>query len=128
MNTTDVKLSKEEFKLAIASFKGTEGYHLHRLANGMHMKLTDGAAFVREHAGSGAYWLFDMILSWQFKLTKHPFQEWKLLKHGNGSWYLQCTDGNENFLAGQDILSSDFPLDQFTIWLIEGVALLPSEH
>ena len=39
MDTTDVKLSKEEFKLAIASFKGTEGYHLHRLANGMNYEV-----------------------------------------------------------------------------------------
>ena len=67
MNTTEVKLSKEEFRQALARFNGTEGYTLHRLANGMTMKLTDGCAFVREHAGGGAYWLFDMILSWQLK-------------------------------------------------------------
>lgn len=126
MDTTEVKLSKEEFKLALPRFNGTEAYHIHRLANGMTMKITDGCAFVREHAG--AYWLFDLILSWQFKLDQHPFQEWKLIKQGEGTWFIQCTDGNAQFLAGQEILHSDFPLDHFTVWYIEGVALLPSEH
>ncbi len=126
MDTTEIKLSKTEFRIAIAGFTGTKNYHLHRLPNGITMKLTDGCAFVRECAG--IQWLFDLILSWQFKLSKHPFQVWKLIKQGNGTWFVQCTDGNENYLAGQEMLYSDFPLDQFTIWLIEGVALLPSEH
>ena len=40
MEATEVKFSKEEFKIALAHFIGTEEYHLNRLANGMTMKLT----------------------------------------------------------------------------------------
>ncbi len=128
MVITDIKLSREELKQALAGFIGTEEYYLHRLPNGMTMKLTDGCQFVREHAGGGAYWLFDLILSWQIKLSKNPFQVWKLIKQGNGPWVIQCADGNDNFLAGHEILNSDFPLDQVTVWLIDGIVCLPSEY
>ena len=128
MNTTNVKFSKEKFRIVLTGFIGTESYHLHRLANGMIMKLTDGCAFVREYAGEGAYWLFDIILSWQYKLHQHPFQVWKLRQLENVSWMIQCTDGNETVLATQEIPYSDFPIDSIDIWLTDGVCLLASEY
>jgi len=90
------------------------------------MNKTDGCQFVCEHAG--AYWLFDLILSWQMQLKEHKFQVWKLIKQGDGTWFMHCSDGNGKTLAGQEIAYSDFPLDQFEVWLIDGVCLLPSEY
>jgi hypothetical protein len=125
---TDINLSKEEFQKALAGFTGTEMYHLHRSFNGMTLKLTDGCHFVREHAGDGAYWLFDLILSWQVRLARHKFQAWELIRQEDATWTISCSDGNGNHLASQRILYSDFPIERFTLWMIDGVALLPSEY
>jgi hypothetical protein len=90
------------------------------------MNLTDGCHFIRENAG--AYWLFDLILSWQMQLKGYEFQVWKLIKQGDGTWFIHCDDGNGKTLAGQEIPYSDFLLDQLELWLIDGVCLLPSEY
>jgi len=126
MKTETTKLSKQELQIALAGYTGTQQYYLHRIPTGLTMNLTDGCAFVREHAS--AWWLFDLILSFQIHLKQHHFQVWNLIKQGDGSWFIQCTDGNENFLAAQEIAYSDFPLDKIEVWLIDGVCLLPSEY
>ncbi len=126
MRTETIKLSKQELEIALDGFTGTQHYYLHRITAGLTMNLTDGCEFARDHAS--AYWLFDLILSWQIHLKKQKFQVWNLIKQGDGSWFIQCTDGNENFLAAQEIAYSDFPLEKFEVWLVDGVCLLPSEY
>ena len=128
MDTTNIKITKEEFIRVLHGFHGTEEYHRHSLPNGLSLQLTDGCEFVRENAGEGAYWLFDIILSWQYKLHQQPFQVWQLRQLENSSWTIRCTDGNNNVLATQDIPYSDFPIDSIDIWLVDGVCLLPSEY
>jgi hypothetical protein len=125
---TVVNPKKTEFESILKNFHGTKQYHRHRLPNGMFLLLTDGCNFVREHSGEGASWLFDLVLSWQLKLRKIRFQVWKLQKQTNGTWYIECSDGNHNFIVGQEIGFSDFPLDSFEFWVVDGVALLPSEY
>ena len=124
----NVKITKEEFLTTLQQFHGTEEHHRHALPNGMSLLLTDGCEFVRENAAEGAYWLFDIILSWQYKLHQHTFQVWKLRQLEDSSWTIRCTDGNDNQLAAQDIPYSDFPIDSIDIWCVEGVCLLPSEY
>jgi hypothetical protein len=128
MDTTNVKITKEEFWRTLQGFHGTEEYHRHTLPNVMSLLLTDGSEFVRENSGEGAYWLFDIILIRQYKLHQQPFQVWKLRKQEDDSWIIQCIDGNDNQLAAQDIPYSDFPIDSIDIWLVDGICLLPSEY
>ena len=128
METTNIKITKEEFQRILRGFHGTEEYHRHVLPNGMSLLLTDGLEFVRENSGEGAYWLFDLILSWQLKLRKHRFQVWSLKRQDDDTWYIECSDGNHNFIVGQEIKYCDFPLEKFEFWVIDGVALLPSEY
>lgn len=125
---TAMKISLKEFKEVLAGFTGTEHYYLHHIGNNVTMKLTDGCQFIRQYSGGGAYWLFDIILSWQLKLQNFPFQIWKLMKQSDGTWVMCCTDGNEHVLAYQEIGYSDFPIDTFETWLVDGVCLLPSEY
>jgi len=125
---TKINLSKTEFSRVLAEFRGTDIYHLHRLPNGMSIKITDGCSYVREHAGGGAYWLYDLILSYQMKLRNELFQVWKLTRQPDQKWYVECSDGNGGFLVGQEIPYSDFPIDSIELWLIDGVCLLPSEY
>ena len=121
-------ISSIEFRKTLAQFTGTASYFTHLIANGMTMNLTDGCHFIREYAGEGAYWLFDIILSWQMNLGTFEFQVWKLKQQEDESWIIRCSDGNDKLLAEQLIAYSDFPIDSVEIWLIEGVALLPSEY
>jgi hypothetical protein len=126
MNTLTTRISKEEFKETLEGFAGSENHYLHRLPGGLSCKLTDGAMYAREYGD--AYWLFDAIVSWQVKLKNCPFQVWDLIKQGNGSWFIQCTDGNAHVLAAQEINYTDFPIPEITLWLVDGVCMLPNEY
>jgi hypothetical protein len=128
MDTSEIKCSARTFQKTLNGFHGTDEYHRHLLPNGQFLLLTDGCDYVRENAGDGAHWLFDLILSWQMKLRKHRFQVWKLKKQVDDTWFIECQDGNNQFLIGQEIEHSDFPIDQFEVWVVDGVALLPSEY
>ena len=49
-------------------------------------------------------------------------------KNGNGAKVI-CTDGNDNKLVSQKIYYTDFPLEEgITLWVENGIILLPSEH
>jgi len=74
--------------------------------------------------------LFDAILSYQEhnKVKNQSFQVWKLQKQENSTWLLQCEDGNHEILLVQKIRFSDFPLNSIEIWVVDGVAMFPSEY
>ena len=120
-------ISPAEFQSILAGFIGTFKYHNHQLFN-LCMNLTDGCDFVRNEAK--AYWLFDAILSHQLTSTvnKQSFQVWRLKKQEDDTWSLICDDGNKNILAKQQFEFSDFLIDEITIWLVDEVAMLPTEY
>jgi len=125
---TAISNPARDFAENLLSFTGTGQYHLHTLPGGLSLLLTDGCHYIRENAAEGAYWLFDLILSWQMKLKNQRFQVWKLTVREDQSASIICEDGNKNFLASQEIPYTDFPINQITIWVIDGVAILPSEY
>jgi hypothetical protein len=117
---------REELKY----FRGSSMYHKHLFPGKSPILLTDGCKFVRDTCK--AYWLFDAILSYQAdKILKGVnFQIWEL-KHlrVDLSWQLICkADKDEKPLIRQSIKFSDFPIDYIKIWVIDNVALLPSEY
>ena len=96
--------------------------------------LTDGAEYVAEQAG--AFWLMDIIGSYQRILRNQPFQVWKLQpnKTTDGALVV-CEDGNKNVLVQQRIKYTDFPFingEEFVLWACDngdGVTImLPSEY
>src|SRR5665647_1898550 len=119
-----------EITRALRQFRGTEKYHKHLFPGKSPIILTDGCDFVREHMN--AYWLFDAILSYQYeKILRHiNFQLWELRQSKKDlSWLLTCReDSNLKPLISQVIEFSDFPLDYIKLYLIQGIALLPSEN
>ena len=125
MNTDEI--SAVDFKANLAEFKGTFQYHTHRIGK-LCINLTDGCDYVRTEAQ--AYWLFDAILSHQVTniISKHSFQVWRLKQQESKTWKLSCEDGNKKVLIVQDIEYSDFPIPEITIWLVDGVAMLPTEY
>ncbi len=116
----------------LAQFYGTENYYRY-LAG---LKLTDGVKFMAEEAG--AYWLLDIIASYQCKakIRREHFQVWelKLLPRVKGNPNAQPavvtmkTDSDRPLMVKQEIMYTDFPLDSITLWLIDGVILLTSEY
>ena len=105
-------------------FIGSETFHEQQLVDGSKLLLTEGCHFVRETYS--AYWLFDLIGSYQYKLLLEPFQVWKLVKFKD-ECQITCEDGNGTKLLSQEISFTDFPFD-ITIWKVEGICLLPSEY
>lgn len=119
-----------EIKRALRQFTGTESYHKHLFPGKSPILLTDGCDFIRNECK--AWWLFDAILSYQCEkiLREKNFQVWELSQsRKNLSWLLTCKeDSNLKPLISQVIEFSDFPLDYIKLYVISGVALLPSEN
>ena len=108
----------------LSQFTGSETFYQHKMFH-LSVKLTEGCHFVRSN--HSAYWLFDLICSYQPQLQDEPFQVWQLTKQGEDACTIVCTDGNSNHLISQYIPFTDFPFD-ITIWLVGGICLLPSEY
>ena len=89
---------------------------------------TPGIRHLAERAG--AYWLIDLIASRcrHPKLAAEEFQVWKLTVHADRSATLSVEDGNEHELVKYTIHTTDFPLAEIRLYLIDGVLLLPSEY
>lgn len=117
-------------KKNLAQFHGTEEYHKHLFPGKSPILLTDGCKYVRDNCE--AYWLFDAIQSYQDHATikKSSFQIWELKHSMNDlSWLLTCReDTGKKPMISQEIEFSDFPIDYIKIWVIDKVALLPSEY
>ena len=117
---------REELKM----FHGTTEYHKHLFPGKSPLLLTDGCKYVRDDLQSN--WLFDAILSYQTHkaLRDVNFQIWELRQlRKDFTWLLTCReDVGRKPLISQSIEFSDFPVDYIKIWVIDKVALLPSEY
>ncbi len=125
MKTTE-RLTKQEFELGLKQFTGRTQYHKHLYPGAITLMLTCGCQFVKVEAE--ATWLFNAIASLQSdqRIQPHPFQIWQLNKW-EGRWLLECRrDDGEHVLS--KISNTDFPLDHIELWVLDGIALLPSEY
>ena len=123
-------MNATEIKAELKYFKGSTIYYKHLFPGKSPILLTEGCNYVREQCH--AYWLFDAILSYQedIKLYGVFFQVWTLeLQEKDLTWLLTCKeDKDKPPLITQKIEFSDFPLKKLIIWVIDKVALLPSEY
>lgn len=119
-------MEKNQILEALPSFTGTIQYYRHS----GNFIFTDGAAFIAKHCGGGAYWLLDLIISYQYHQTiaKEPFQVYRLKVNADKSALITIDDGDGKILAKQIIEYTDFPLDEITLWFVDNVILLPSEY
>ena len=90
------------------------------------MLYTDGARAMAEMFE--CYWFLDIIVSYQPQLKDHEFQVWSLGRNGDHSAIVLCSDGNDKILKSQEIPYTDFKPTDATLWVENGVILLPSEH
>lgn len=108
----------QKIKEYISQCNGTDKYHLY---NGLmaSANLTDGVVLVCETAG--AYWMIDLILSYQtteFKQKNHEqynyLQYWVLkVNHDNTAVaYMEFQEGKREI--EQQLEYTDFPMKEFT--------------
>lgn len=77
-----------------------------------------------------AFWLIDLIISHQCvpDVNLQRFQVWDLQRVKDNKFKIVATDGNDNEVVSQKIPYSDFPYDACSIWLVDGVLMMPSEY
>ena len=120
-------------------FTGSEEYHtiVYPWLRDQPLLLTDGAKYLADQAGvigGSAYWLIDIIASYQRekKIADQEFQVWKLVVTGTQG-KVTCDDGNNHILVTQDIPFVDFALDEISLYASRAdgmgiIVLLPSEY
>lgn len=111
---------QKEFDLS--GFHGTEHYY----KNFTGLVYTDGIKYLAEQAE--AYWFIDLVGSYQPELKDVPFQIWKLEVEDNKAVATMREDSDEPNRVKQVIGFTDFPLEEFECYCIDGVMLLKSEY
>ena len=106
----------------LREYTSTDNYYTYLCG----LLITDGAKALADEFE--CYWFLDIIASYQPQLKEEEFQVWTLMKMEDNSAVVSCTDGNDGILRTQKIPWTDFKTDTATIWVENGVALLPSEH
>jgi hypothetical protein len=101
------------------------------------VKYTAGVHYVAETAG--AYWLIDMIAIAQLNENNKDvdpdelLQVWKLTVNPNKTARLTCDDGGKDgnprrILFTKEIAVTDFPFEEFKLFVQYGMIMLPDEY
>jgi len=116
-----------ELEQGLAQCYCSEEYH--RFSVLSPLKITDGVKYLCDKAG--AYWLLDIIASYQPQCQRDPmlrdFQLWTL-KVNDREGRVICERDTDDIAISQDIPYTDFPLDSIKLYCTNGVILLPSEN
>jgi len=137
MSENTMTSSSEKAELVLEYMRQTNGSEQFFRHTFLPVVYTEGMRYVAETCG--AYWLIDLIGSWQPKVRRklagtRNFQVWELARHSDGQrWIARCwsdTPNKSTVLARQVIGYSDFPeeLLPFTCWCVDGTILLKEEY
>lgn len=107
-------------------FTGSKTLFRHPLFRGF--LYTEGVQYLAKEAG--AYWLIDYIFSSQILsvLQGQSFQVWKVTVRDDHSARLTVEDRNKTVLTTFVLEFTDFPLTEFSLWLVDKTLLLPGEY
>ena len=116
----------QHLKAELAQFTGTTRYYrINRKT-----LLTDGTHHLAERAG--AYWLMILFASYLLDLDSNEWFTVLKLDAAGATAKVIIEDGNDNFLATQEIEYTDFPFPMIALygcWDGENwVLMLPSEY
>lgn len=109
----------------LAQFTGTTQWFKHPLFS--KFRYTDGVRYLAINAE--CYWLLEFIFGHQAdaSIKDVPFQVWKLVKDGSKAT-ISIEDGNDNVVKTFQLNYTSFPLEEYSLWMIDGVLLLKSEY
>lgn len=110
----------------LKQFTGSEIFYRHPM-NKKYVH-TEGVRYLAQKAQ--CYWLLEDIFIHQSEriLNEERFQVWCIKVADDHSATINITDGNDNLLKSIGLKLTDFPLQEFTLWFIDGTLLLPSEY
>lgn len=115
-----------DLELQLRQFTGTETYYRHPLG----LLFTDGVKFLADSAG--AYWLLDVIASYQPQCRKDAmlaeFQLWTLTVNADRSAVVKCERDADDEAFRQEIEFTDFPLREVKLYVCNGVVMLAGEY
>ncbi len=118
-------MQPNELRSALAMFTSSENYYPH--LSGLH--YTDGVKFLAENAG--AYWLIDLIGSYQKRCRKdkqlRERQVWTLARTGHEADVI-CLRNTADEAFRQHLPFTDFPLYEITLYLESDILMLPGER
>lgn len=113
----------------LAGFTGGGNQYKHWLPG---IQYTEGIKYVADKAG--AYWLIDLVASYnntKFR-ARYPFQVWTLKKtpqdKRSAAVATMKEDSGQPEVISQKISYTDFPLDKFEFYSIDGTIMLKSEY
>jgi len=100
----------------LAQFSESETYYRHFTG----LLYTDGIKYLAER--TGAYWLIDLVGSYQRQLTNVPFQLWQLkVHHDKSALITMVKDIGQPIKVTQRISYTDFPLRDFSFYCADTV-------
>ena len=112
-----------DLETKLGKFTGTTRYYRHWLG----LLYTDGVQYLAEEAG--AYWLVDVVASYQPQVRDVPFQLWQLaVGNDRSAEVTMVADVGQPALVQQHVPYTDFPLPNIQLYCIDQVLLLPSEY
>ena len=93
-----------------------------------HFLYSKGIRYLATNAD--CFWLLDFIFSNQIlsQLKTQPFQVWKIIVNEDDSAKLIVEDGNDNQVTSFHVNYTDFPINEFSLWMVDNVLILPSEY
>jgi len=120
-------MDRAQIEAQLPYFTGTDNWYKHQSG----LLYTDGVKFIADHAG--AYWLIDLIASYQKRCRKdrmlRQFQIWILgVERDYHRGCVSCLRDTDNLAFQQTIPFTDFPLPEITFYLENEVLCLPSER
>jgi hypothetical protein len=119
-----VKTDESKILSELAQFTGTTKYYKSSFGK---LLLTDGIHYFRERLG--AYWLIDVVESYQPMVKHIPFQLWSIdVKPDKTAVVEMREDTGLAAIVRQKISYTDFKLPQYEFYCIDGVVLLKSEY
>ena len=116
----------KELRMLINGAVATDGYHKYSPFQGYPV-ITDGVLAVAKAAN--CFWFLDVIGSYQGnKHLSKIFQVWTLNVDLEKCTAVVTGCNDATPVVTQVIGFTDFPLEEFTVYCINGVILLPSEY
>lgn len=107
----------------LRGFIGTTNYY----RNFTGLLYTDGVQYLAERAA--AYWLVDLVGSYQAGLRDVPFQVWRVeVDEDSSGLVTMVEDDGEPVRVRQEIPYTDFPLRKFEFYCVDNVMMLKSEY
>lgn len=122
-------LTRQELQLGLSQFTTIDGWYHHCLQQ---FVFTDGVKWLCDRTQCSG--VLTAIAYYQFRIklqysSLEPFQIWhvKCLEDGVGVLTCKAPETSKVFIR-KELDSLDHSLDDLTLWLVNGMLLLPTEY